>query len=87
MTTYIFPNFYDPNTGVEIDITDPIIEVCERTIMLNSIDKLFDATIKIITTDSKIKGFRLREIPYTGNWDDVDVHNLVLEKLEYYKQD
>lgn len=74
MPTYRFSQF-------QIDIDNPIVEIDTTRIVINDDAKTVEVNIKLTTPDARVRAVTLSNMPFTGDWHDIDLLTLVSNKL------
>ena len=73
--TYSFPQF-------KTEITGPIVSVDMTSVTDNTIDKLLTCSITLESSTAKMYGISLDSIIYDITWEDSDVYDLVMVRLQ-----
>lgn len=78
MPTYRFTQF-------QIDIDNPTVEIDLTRIVINDILKTVDVNIKLTTQDARVRAVTLSNMPFTGDWHNIDLPTLVDDKLSEFE--
>lgn len=84
MATYKFEN-YTTDVGILTgEFVDPVVEVNNRTIITDDIDKTISCDITLVGTGYKV-ATQFKDMPRNGTgWDDSDLTTMIQTKLQEF---